>query len=98
MSVMVVSRSSLSDAGSATFWLRSRSPNAAFNCDGCSLAPDSSSLVATEPLQIAFDGSVPSSVVSAQVQPPLRAPTRMRHRSGALCPWFEASHAGHWGG
>ena len=62
-----VSASSLSAAGSATFWLRARSPNAAFNCVGCNVAPGSDSPVATEPLQIAFDGNIPSSVVSAQV-------------------------------
>lgn len=83
----------LSNTGSATYWLRARSPNAAFNCLACSLAPGSSSPVATEPLQIAFDGSVASSVVSDQVQPPPHVPACMRSFSGSICPHLMPSPA-----
>jgi len=48
--------------------VRGKSPNAALNCINCLTAPGANSPVATEPLQIAFSGSPPTSVVSAQVR------------------------------
>lgn len=56
-------------AGSSTYWLRSRSPGTPLNCSNCLTEPGGTgSSLATEPLQIALDGSVPTSIVSAQVR------------------------------
>ncbi len=56
-------------AGSSQYWLYESSPLAPLDCINCSTSPVTESPFATEPLHIAFDGSPPSSVVSAEVWP-----------------------------
>ena len=57
----------VNSAGSSQFWLFGSSPLAPLDCIACSTSPGADSPFATEPLHIAFDGSPPSSVVSAEV-------------------------------